>query len=266
MPIRLASMADEQTIPTPIAEIDHGPSKFDEFMNKHQKKLIILTILAVIGILGYVIFDGIQKSKNETAGTALVEAEDEEALKKMIQDHNVSSSKSSAYIRLANMQAATEPSEAIKTLDNFISSYQDHPSIKEAELNRALLLANSGKKDDAKLKLEELIADSDAAYLSPLAAYALANILGEEGDNAAAAEVYQKIENLNNGKSYQSLRVSAKRQLKILNIKEAVEITPAPPVIPATPGAAPGIQGIPGVPTSPLAPTTPTAPSPIPNP
>jgi hypothetical protein len=34
-------MAEEPSSPAPLGEISHGPSKFEEFLDKNQKKLIL---------------------------------------------------------------------------------------------------------------------------------------------------------------------------------------------------------------------------------
>ena len=46
-------MAEEPTHPAPIGEIEHGPSKFEQFLDQNQKKLIIgvLVIIAAVSTL-----------------------------------------------------------------------------------------------------------------------------------------------------------------------------------------------------------------------
>jgi len=61
--------------PTPIAEIDHGPSKFDQFLDQHTTKLIIGAILIALGAVGFVIYSGLAEAKAEEAGSALTAAE-----------------------------------------------------------------------------------------------------------------------------------------------------------------------------------------------
>ena len=72
--------------PTPIAELDQGPSKFEEFLEKNQKKLIILALLVLIGVIAYVFYTGLEKKKANEAGAAFMEATDEDSLNKVITD------------------------------------------------------------------------------------------------------------------------------------------------------------------------------------
>ena len=36
-----------------------GPSKFEQFLENHQMKFIVLAILIALGVVGYVIWDGL---------------------------------------------------------------------------------------------------------------------------------------------------------------------------------------------------------------
>ena len=61
--------------PAPIAEIDHGPSKLDQFLDAHTKKLVIAAILIALGVIAYVIYDGLAEAEAQEAGSALLVAE-----------------------------------------------------------------------------------------------------------------------------------------------------------------------------------------------
>jgi len=214
--------------PTPIAELEHGPSKFEEFLDKHQKKLIIIAALVFIGVLAYILITGLQKKNTEEGGAAFMEASTEKQYRSIISDYGNSPLAGSAAMEIAKLRTTSE--DQIKALDHFVTSYPDHPGVPYELLKLALIQMNVGKNTDAKNTLDKLISTESAAYLAPRAKIALADIAYTEGDKENAEKIYQKVKNTNSPFS-----LVASERLLHLNAVEPVVLEPKPESLPPAP-------------------------------
>ena len=88
-PRNLQHLMAEQNAPdsSPIAEISHGPSAFETFLDNNQKKLIILGILIALGMAAWVVKEGIREGNYLSAGNALSAADDTAALEEVMENH-----------------------------------------------------------------------------------------------------------------------------------------------------------------------------------
>ncbi len=228
--------------PKPIAEIEQGPSKFEEFLDKNQKKIIILAILIFLGVLAYVFMSGYEKKKAAEAGAAFMQATNEESLNKIITDHSSSPAAGSAAMAIAQLRTTDDDRTA--ALSHFIDNYPDHPGVPAKLLELALIQMNTGKNSDAENTLNKLIANEKSAFLAPRAKIALADIAASEGDLENAEKIYSEIKE---SKHPHFSEVAAERltylkaQDPVLVDKKPVEPTPSPdtnstpPADPTTP-------------------------------
>ena len=245
-------MAESPTSPSPasaaIAEIDHGPSKFEQFLDENQNKLIALATLIAIGVIAYVIYDGIQEGKTQEAGSALVAADNTESLQAVINNWSGSPSAASAALLLAESQWKESPDEAISTLESFISSHPQHPAVATAKVNLGIKLHTQGKKDAAVEILSEVADNDNSAYIAPLACITLGDIAKESGDNSTATSWYEKAKNISIGdtpteEAYtpttqdeansNSFSYDARIRSLLVNAKPPVKVQPALPEPPA---------------------------------
>jgi len=224
--------------PTPFAEIDLGPSKLDQFLDAHQKKLIATAILLAIGIIVYVVYSGIAKGNAEDAGAALLKAEKIEDYQAVIKEWPNSKAASTALLLIADVQADKTPEEAIKTLKEFINTNPKHPVIATAKVNLALLLVDQGKADEAVPLLTE-VADSETdSYISPLACISLGDISKAAGKKDEAKTWYEKAkeESSERGNTFTD---AAQARLALVNALPPKKIKPTPPAPAAPPAAKP---------------------------
>ncbi len=250
--------------PTPIAELDQGPSKFDEFMEKNQKKLMILAGLIFLGVLGYVFMTGLEKKQAAEAGAAFMEASDEEALQKVITDHSSSPAAGTAAMAIAQLR--TTDDDRTKALDHFISNYPEHPGVPSKLLELALIQMNASKNGDAEITLNKLIANENSTYLAPRAKIALADIAASNNELDKAEQIYTEVKD---GKTHFS-NVAAERLL-YLKAKEPVLVKKAPENPPVTPTkqneVTPPVEITPALELKlPEETTPPVTPAPTPNP
>lgn len=266
--------ADLKELPVPLAEISQAPNAFEAFLDRNQLGVFLLAIAIAIGAIALVIYRGIEKSNQETAGAALNKAEDLSAYQAVVDGHTNTLAAGSAMVLLANSQwVAGKQDEAVGTLRKFIESYSDHSAIPSAKASLASKLMAQGKTGDATTLFEELTTDPKARFIAPFALVSLGDIAKSAGDLEKAEGFYKKV---NTDYSESSFVESATSRMAILKAKPPVEIEPpapaAPPVAPAAPEApgsppsaesAPATTEIPAVsPTSEPAPATPAAPKP----
>ena len=225
--------------PIPIAELDQGPSKFEEFLEKYQKLLVILAILVFLGVLAYVIVTGLEKKNAAEAGAAFMQATDEESLNKIITDYSSSPAAGTAAMAIAQLRTTDDDRTA--ALNHFIDNYPDHPGIPAKLLELALIQMNADKDadlGDPSFTLIKLIENDKSAFLAPRAKIALADIAASNNELQKAEQIYNEIKD---SQTYFS-NVAAERLL-YLKAEEPVLVKKKPaapaPVEGSTPPAAP---------------------------
>ena len=219
--------------PTPIADLEHGPSKFEEFLEQNQKKLVILATLIFLGVLAFVFITGLEKKNATEAGEAFMQATDEDSLNKVITDY--SSSQTAGTAAMAISELRTTDDDRIAALDHFITNYPQHPGVPAKLLELALIKINAGNNGDAENTLKSLISNDQSAYLVPRANIALADIAASNNELDKAKQLYTQVRD-----SQTRFSTVAAERLLYLNAKEPVIVkqapTPAPvPALPAPP-------------------------------
>jgi predicted negative regulator of RcsB-dependent stress response len=261
--------ADLQKSPAPLAEIAQGPNAFEQFLDRNQKNLIILAVLIAVGVAALVVYRGIEKSRQETAGAALNKAEDLAALQAVINEHAGTTAASSAAILLADRQWTDgQQDTAIETLRNFISSNPQHPALPTAQASLGSKLMIQGKSADASRIFQEIVDDPKARFIAPYALISLGDIAKLAGDLAKAEASYKRVQTDFPESNFMQ---SAKRRIDNLKAKPPVEVDPPPAPKAETPPAppeAPAPAPTPAPPApkaeTPPAPPVPPAPAPAP--
>lgn len=252
--------ADLPNTPTPLAEISQGPSAFEQFLDRNQKNLVILSILAALGAAGVVVYRGIEKSHEESAGADLVKAKDLAALQSVVNNNGKTLASRSAQILLADKQwADNQQDAAIATLRKFISENPDHLAVSSAQASLGAKLMVQGKAGDATKEFEAIIDNPEARYIAPYALLCLGDLAASAGDLDKAESHYKRIKT---DFADSDFAQNADTRLGTLRAKAPVEIAPPPappkPEAPAgtlpgaptiTPGAGPAIQVTPVEPT-----------------
>lgn len=263
--------------PTPFAEIDLGPSKLDQFLDAHQKKLIIAAILLALGLIAYVIYSGIAKGEAEDAGAALLKAEKIEDYQELIKQWPNSQSATTALPLLADLQGEKSPEDAIQTLRDFIDANTDHPAVATAKVSLALRLLEQKNTDEAITILTDVSENDSDTYIAPLACISLGDIAKAAGKKDEAKTWYEKAqaEAPEQGSPYGD---AATARLSLVYATPPKKIQPVPPApalppvpapsglppvpVPAPPAITPAITPEPAPPvTPPVTPPTPPEPT-----
>lgn len=236
----LTMSADLQESPVPLAEISQGPNAFEEFLDRNQKNIIILAILLVIATAAFVVYRGIEKSKQDTAGVAFNKATDLAALQAVIREHAGTNAAQSAEVLLAEQQwNAGQQDAATDTLRVFIGANPEHPANPAAQASLGSKLMAQGKSEDATRTFQELSDNPKARYIAPYALISLGDIAKAAGDLEKAEASYNRVKS---DFSESPFVETATKRIATLKAKPPVEIDapPAPaadaPAIPTAPG------------------------------
>ena len=185
--------ASDETSSTLLGEIEQGPSKFEQFLDKNQKTLIVVAAVLVLLVAGYIVLSGINKSKGEAASAALANANSVEEYQDVIDSHKGSAAAGSSHLMLANEQWKTgNKEESVETLNAFLDSYPDHPAYPVALVNIAGKLSNLGKYDESKKHLQEA-KDFEESGFAGIAEYLLAEESLRQGDSESALVAFEKL-------------------------------------------------------------------------
>ena len=248
--------ADHPESPSPLAEISHGPSAFEQFLDNNQKNLMVLTVVLALGAAGLVVYRGIEKSRQQTAGALLNKAGDLASLQAVINEHADTHAARSATILLADLQWKDgQQDAAIATLRSFIDANPDHPALATARASLGSKLMAQGKNADATKLYQEIADDPKSRYLAPYAMISLGDIAKGAGDTDRAEVFYNRAKSDFPESGFAS---TAGERIASLKAKPPVEVEPPPPA-PETPapGAATPGAATPGAP--PAAAETPPA-------
>jgi predicted negative regulator of RcsB-dependent stress response len=232
---------DSADIPRPLAEISHGPSAFEAFLDRNQKGMIALGVVLVIATAGWIVVRGMKSESEENAGAILVKSEGIPELQALVKDKPDTAAAGSAQLVIAAKQwDAGDQDAAIETLRGFISSKPDHPGVYSAKASLASRLLQQGKKDEAQKLFSELASDPAAKYIAPYALVSLGDMQKADGKLDEAEASYKKAQSDFGTNPLTNL---AGQRLKLLRFHTPTEIE-APPTPPApkegaglTPGA-----------------------------
>jgi len=282
---------EEPDSPTLLGEIEQGPSKFEEFLENNQKKLLLFCLLVVIGVSGWIVIKGMRDAKERSAGEALVAARDMGDFRNVIEQFAGTPAAGTAQVELAKKQWDDGLREdAIKTLKDFIENNADHAAHPSARMALASFYFDDGEIEQGTAILEELADDKQAGHVAPLALIRLGDVKSAAGNVEAAREAYTRVSD-SQSKSAPQVKLLATGRLNTLGVTLPISIPrpdpnkPAPrpiraPLLPedapdntaldvpapilSLPKPTPGIPGIPipipGIPT----PGIPGIPTPIP--
>ena len=247
--------ADHSESPTPLAEIAHGPGAFEQFLDNNQKSLMILTVVVALGAAGWVVYRGIEKSRQHTAGEQLNKATELAPLQAVVNEHADTNAARSAAILLADQQwKAGQQDAAVTTLRALIDSNPDHPALATALSSLASKLMSQGKNADAAALYQQVVDDPNSRYLAPYALICLGDLAKAGGDLERAEVSYNraKTEFAESG-----FAETATKRLASLKAKPPVEVEP-PPTAPDAAAPAVTTPGVPSIvpPPANLSPTT----------
>jgi predicted negative regulator of RcsB-dependent stress response len=212
--------------PRPLAEISHGPSAFEAFLDRNQKGMIVLGIALVAGTAGWIVFSGLKEGAEKSAGAALSKAEALPELQELVKSQPGTAAAGSARLLVAAKQwEAGEQDAAIETLRDFIATAKAHPALPTARASLASRLMQQGKNEEAATLFRELADAPEAKFIAPYALISLGDLAKAAGKPDEAEQSYKRVQENFADSPLASL---AAQHLRMLRFKAPTEIE-APP-------------------------------------
>lgn len=220
----------------------------EAFLDANQKKLIIIGILAILCIVGYVIYDGLGKMAAKSAAGDVAAARTVPDFDAVSKEHEGNNAGGTALLLKSQLLwRDQQQQEAIKTLESFIESYPEHPAIGSAYASLGSYQQQLGNTEDAKKSFESSVETGSAA--SSLALLSLGDIALGSGDSDKAQEYYDQILT-EYEKSHFQVKTLAEERIKLIGVQAPTDKAPEAPA--PTPGATtpPVVVPAPGGPDS----------------
>lgn len=218
---------NENQVPSPVGEIEHGPSGLEAFLDANQKKLVIVGGVLIVAAIAYVIGTGLQKKKIESAAAEVSAASDVTELREVYGKYADTPAGATALVKIAAEQwSSQQQRDAVSTLQEAVSNYPEHPNIGSIHARLANYFRSLGENKEAKTHFEAAVT-SDSA-VSSYALQQLAAIAVENDDpEGATAMLDQVIDNY--GTRHPNVKGITQEFKKLVGTTPATEITPAPP-------------------------------------
>ncbi len=217
----------QKEIPQALGEIAQGPTRFEQFLDRNQKNLIMLTVGVAVAVAGFIVYQGVATGKEHGAGADFCEADDLAALQNVIKEFGGTAAAGSATIALADRQwDEGQWPKAVETLVQFIDAKPKHPAIPAAKASLAAKYKQREDIKEATRLYQELTDDPAAAYLAPYAFICLGDLAKEGGDLAKAESFYHKSKTSLLNNAFTSI---SDERLATLKTALPVEIAPLSP-------------------------------------
>lgn len=230
--------------PSPIGEISQEPSAMEAFLDANQKKLMIIGILAILCIVGYVIYDGLGKMAARNAAGDVAAARTVPDFDEVSKAHEGKNAGGSALILKSQLLwRDQQQQEAIKAIETFIENYPEHPAIGSAYASLGSYQQQLGNTEEAKKAFESSVETESAA--SSLALLSLGDIAMGSGDSDKAQELYDQILT-EYEKSHFQVKTLAEERIKLIGVQAPANKAPELPA--PTPGATTAPVPLPGLP------------------
>jgi tetratricopeptide (TPR) repeat protein len=228
---------DTKDTPRLLGEISHGPSGFEQFLDRHQKGLIVVSILAALAGGGLVIYRGIQHSKEQDAAARLFKANNLAELQAIDKE----------FPNTAAAGSSVQQAAAIEILQTFIQANPSHPAWASAQASLGSKFLAQGKTGEASAAFQTVIDSPSGKFLAPYALTQLGDIAKLAGETDKARSLYEKA----NKSDYAGNKFTnglVDQHLRNLTAKSPAEIDAPPPAPPATEDVKPANLGdLPGI-------------------
>jgi predicted negative regulator of RcsB-dependent stress response len=168
------------------------PSSAEDYFEKNKRKLILLICLVVLASAAYIILKNVSKEKDREAANAFTAAETAEQYRQVSIDYQGTVAGGNALLMKADQESKEQnPTGAVATLTEFVSSYKNHPRYAQGLFALAEHSQSEGNVDETKRRFQEIVDTQPKSEIAPLALMRL-------GDIAMAAKNYDEARSIYN--------------------------------------------------------------------
>jgi TolA-binding protein len=204
----------ETSAPQPSPTSAHTGFDPVEFWFLHQKKVIALAVLFIVGLVGYTLFTINENRSRAAADAAYASAKTADDFRKVAQEHSGQPAAGNAQLQLAALQRDEgKLDDANTTLRKFIAEYPEHPMLAGAWLALAENAEAAGKQDEALTGYQKVLTTFPSSYAAPLALLGQGRIQKAKGQNDLAKRTYEQIQSQFQGSPFQMEAMQELRSL-----------------------------------------------------
>ena len=183
-------------MPSPTETKPIVEEEFDmlAFWIQHKSKVLLFTLLLIIGLIVFGIFQYTQYRGRETAAQDFAKATTVEDLRRVAATHSASPVAGNALLLIAEkLRAENKLDESTAALKEFVEKYPDHPLISGAWMSLAVNLDAQEKVDEALVNYQKIVASYPASFSAPGALMAQARIYKAKGKIDEAKRAYESV-------------------------------------------------------------------------
>ncbi len=221
----------------PEANFEWTQSPFEDFLERHFKKLLITLIAAAVGVAAWLVIRQQSEKNAVRQAQAFTSAETLDDYKKVIANHPGTVAAGSAQLMIANLLAENNDiSGALDELRKFTAGYPQHPMAEHAAFR---IVALAEEKDGPEAGIRESDAFIERFPNSPLRPFAQLRkgdalaALGKREDAVALYDAMMLDQSLFGNTSVRAMAGDRAAKVKLQPPTE-VEFVPEPEPDPAT--------------------------------
>ncbi len=193
-------MIEKDSNPTPLAEIEVGPSAFEQFLERNQKALIAVAVLIVLAAAALIVHRNMRHDTERKAAAALILCYDEttgkydaDSLQKVTADFpGTPAAETASYLYTVALWDAGRTEDSLKALGEFIVEAPADSLRNQAALVQACRLLKLGQEDKAQESFQ-MVVDSQDPVFAPVALMTLGDMARARGENDKAKALYEEV-------------------------------------------------------------------------
>ncbi len=232
-----------------FAEISVGPSKHEQFLDQHYRKLAVGLCACAAVVAGFIIYNGVNDATEHEAAAALVAAMpesntleitlDDAGLKNVVANYAETRAAVTAdYLQAISLWKSGKKAEGVEKMKAFIETAPTDEWRAQASVALACHYMSEGKKEEAS-SLFRSVVDSGNPTFSGFAMLCLGDLARGMKDDAAAGNYYRDLNSKLSDSAFASKALPVyKQREELFGIQAPTYVTPATP--PAESAAAEG--------------------------
>ena len=164
------------------------------FWIQHKSKVLLFTLLLIIGLLVFAIFQFTQHQARVTAATDFANAKTVEDYRKVAASHPNSPVAGNSLLLIAEqLRNENKLDESTAALKQFIEKYPTHQLISGAWVSLAVNLEAQEKTDEALVNYQKVVTTYPLSFSAPAALMAEARIYKAKGKIDEAKRAYESV-------------------------------------------------------------------------
>ncbi len=221
-----------------FAEIAVGPSKHEQFLDRHYRKLALGLCACAAVVAGIIVYNGVNDATENEAAAALVAAmpesstleitTDEQGLKNVTANYAETRAAVTAdYLQAISLWKSGKKNEGVEKMKAFIDAAPSDEWRAQASVALACHYMSEGKKEDA-VALFRSVVDSGNPTFSGFAMLCLGDLARGMKDDAAAGNYYRDLNSKFSDSAFSSKTLPVyKQREELFGIQAPTYVTPA---------------------------------------